>query len=154
MNYRKSLFVCLIVCLIGTGCSKNAETTFADNDKSASFTVNETEFVGLDEIRWFKSGPQNSLQFMKRTSNDNEHVIIVIFNGDTAGSYPLEGINGTHRLSYFAPGVNATTFEGSVVGGTLQITTFDGTPPCLSGNYTFGFDTIDISGQFKNLRPE
>ena len=86
--------------------------------------------------------------------NGNQHVVIVIFKGDTAGNYPLLGINGTHRLSYFAPGVNATTFEAVVVPGILSITNFDEDPSCLSGNYTFEIDTLQISGEFESLRAD
>ena len=91
---------------------------------------------------------------MQQTPDDNQYVVIVIFNGDTAGCYPLLGINGTHRLSYFAPGVNATTFENSVAGGILEITRFDETSSRLSGNHTFETDTFQISGKFQNLRSD
>ena len=55
VNYVKSLFICLVI-LIGIGCSKDVETTFTDNDISASFKVNGTDFNKLDEMRWFRSG--------------------------------------------------------------------------------------------------
>ena len=87
-------------------------------------------------------------------TNGNQHVVIVVFNGDTTGNYPLLGINGTHSLSYFALGVNAITFEVVIVPGVLEITNFDEDPSCLSGNFTFEVDTLQISGEFESLRTD
>tara|TARA_R110002072_G_scaffold302608_1_gene486733 strand:+ start:664 stop:1098 length:435 start_codon:yes stop_codon:yes gene_type:complete len=139
--------------LATTSCTKDKTEICLEKGSTASFKVNGDEFSSLEEKIWLKNGTQHSLQFMQQMPNGDQHVIIVIFNGDTVGNYPLQGINGTHRLSYFAPGINATTFETTVVGGILAITNFDKEPSCLSGNYTFTLDTLEISGQFQSLRP-
>ena len=118
----------------------------------ASFRVNNQTFNSLEEKVWLRTGLQNSLLFMQEQPNGNQYVVNVIFNGDTVGNYPLQGINGTHRLSYFAPGINATTFETTVIGGLLEITSLDEEPSCLSGSYTFEIDTLQISGEFESLR--
>jgi hypothetical protein len=149
-----SFIAWLAVIAFLVGCTKDASTTCADNDATASFNVNSAEFSALQEKRWLRSGTQHSLQFMQQMPNGDQHVVIVIFNGDTVGNYPLLGINGTHRLSYFAPGINATTFEAVVVPGVLEITNFDEEPGCLSGRYTFEVDTLEISGEFQSLRTD
>ena len=157
MQLRSTISVCfvLLVVLTGTlGCKKDAVETCSELPMSASFQVNNQEFNSLEEKRWLRSGSQHSLQFMQMRPSGDQHVVIVIFNGDTTGNYPLLGINGTHRLSYFAPGVNATTFEGVVIPGVLEITNFDESPSCLSGNYTFEVGTLQISGKFENLRSD
>lgn len=142
----------MLVLLATAGCKKDVPKTCLDHETAAHFKVNGTEFSALHEKVWLRSDTQHSLQFMQQMPNGNQHVVVVIFNGDTTGCYPLEGINGTHRLSYFAPGVNATTFETTDVGGVLEVTNFDEEPGCLSGNYTFRVDTLQIAGEFESLR--
>ena len=157
MQLRFTIPVCfvLLVVLIGTlGCKKDAVETCSELPMTANFQVNNQEFNSLEEKCWLRSSLQHSLQFMQMMPSGDQHVVIVIFNGDTTGNYPLLGINGTHRLSYFAPGVNATTFEGVVIPGVLEITNFDESPSCLSGNYTFEVGTLQISGKFENLRSD
>ncbi len=91
---------------------------------------------------------------MQELPNGDQHVVNVIFVGDTVGSYPLLGINATNRASYFAPGINGTTFPDTIIPGMLVITNFDNEPSCLAGYYSFNVDTLEVSGEFQSLRPD
>src|SRR5690554_4070581 len=111
LNIRPVL--CLVmgfVLLVTTGCEKESIRPCEDQATTACFQVNGTDFNALDQQIWLRDGMQHSLQFMQQMPNGNQHVVILIFKGDTAGNYPLLGINSIHRAAYFAPGVNGTTF--------------------------------------------
>lgn len=120
----------------------------------ASFSANSIDFNSLIEKTWLRSDSLSSLLFMQAQPNGDQHVVNIIFVGDSVGTYPLLGINATNRASYFAPSVNGTTFPDSVIPGMLVITNFDKEPACLSGNYSFEVDTLEISGEFQSLRPD
>ncbi len=135
-----------------SACNQTDELNCSELNPSAQFNVNTTEFTALQEIAWLSTGAQNSLLFMQQQPNGDQHVVNVIFVGDTVGTYPLLGINAIHRASYFAPGINGTTFPDTVLPGTLVITNFEEEPTCLSGNFTFRIDTLEVSGEFEHLR--
>lgn len=144
--------VAVLVLFLTTSCQKESVNLCSNQETTAHFWVNDMLFNSLQEKKWLKSGTQNSLQFMQQMPNGNQHVIILVFNGDTTGRYPLLGVNTTHRASYFAPGVNGTTFPDTVQPGVLIITNFDENKSCLSGTYSFAVDTLQISGEFQSLR--
>ncbi len=144
----------LLLFAVVSGCVKESNQACIDQPTTAAFVVNDVPFNSLQEILWLKAGTQHSLQFMQQLPNGNQHTVIVVFNGDTAGTYPLLGVNSTNRASYFAPGVNGTTFEDTIQPGTLVITNFDHDPYCLSGTYAFEVDTLQIYGELQSLRPD
>ena len=137
-----------------TSCRKDDIKGCSEQPSSASFKVNSTDFSSLEVKTWLSNGAQQSLFFMQEFPNGNQHVVNVIFVGETIGSYPLLGINATNRASYFAPGINGTTFPDTIIPGILVITNFDNEPSCLAGHYSFKVDTLEISGEFQSLRPE
>lgn len=145
----------MALCLIGmTGCTKDTTETCSEQTTTANFSVNGSDFNSLQDKTWLHSGDLNSLLFMQAEANGDQYVVNVIFVGDTIGTYRLLGINATNRASYFAPGINGTTFPDTVIPGTLVITNFDSEPACLSGHYSFAVDTLIVSGEFQSLRPD
>lgn len=143
----------LFIFLSVVSCKKEqTHISCADSPTSAQFRVNNHVFDALEVQEWLRNGTQNSLQFMQQLPNGNQHVVIIMFNGDTAGQYPLLGINAAHRASYFAPGINATIFPDTVLPGLLEITSFEHELSCLSGSYSFLVDSLQIHGEFQQLR--
>ncbi|MCF8465601.1 MAG: hypothetical protein K9G41_12215 [Flavobacteriales bacterium] len=144
----------LIMGILLFGCTKNVEENCIDLAPTASFSVNDRLYEPLNTIAWLRNGTQHSLNFMFQTPEGNQHVMVVIFSGDTVGAYPLLGISSNNRASYFGPGINGTVFPDTVQPGVLVITDFEPELSCLSGQYNFMVDTLEVSGQFQSLRPE
>lgn len=136
------------------GCTKEVEESCLDQTSTASFSINDHLYEPLNTIAWLRNGTQHSLNFMFQTPEGDQHVMIVIFRGDTVGTYPLLGISSDNRASYFGPGINGTVFPDTVQPGALVITDFESEIGCISGHYNFMVDTLEVSGQFQNLRPE
>ena len=71
------------------------------------------------------------------------------------GNYPLGSVSSAHRATYMGPSSNNNIlFTGPGETGTLTITNIDLENGCMSGNYTYTANFVQITGEFESLRPQ
>ena len=150
----KLIALFLAVGTIFTACNQDEESCL-DLDTAASFSVDGTTYTVTHTPVWNSSGIYNSLGFRHDLAGGAQHIVTVIFEGDTAGMYPLAGQLDPHTGMYMGPSSNNNPlFTGPGVTGILTVTDIDSENGCLSGNYTFSSNIGPISGEFQSLRPQ
>lgn len=155
MNIR-ILFLAFILGASITACNQDEDNqNCLDSDTTASFTVDGTAFTVTHTPVWDSGGIYNSLGFRHDLVGGGQHIVTIIFEGDTVGTYPLEGQLDPHRAMYLGPNSNnQALFTGPSQTGTVTITDIDVTNGCLTGNYTFTANFVQVTGEFQSLRPD
>jgi len=122
---------------------------------TASFTVNGTIFTVTHTPVWTSNGIYQSLGFRHDLTGGGQELVTIIFEGDSIGTYPLAGVSSPHKGTYMGPSSNNNIlFTGPGETGSITITDMDLTGGCLTGNYTYTANFIQITGEFESLRPD
>lgn len=152
----KLLLLVLSVATAFTACNQNEEDpSCLELDTTASFTVNGTAFAVTHTPVWTSSGIYQSLGFRHDISGGGQELVTIIFEGDTIGNYPLGSVSSEHRATYMGPSSNNNIlFTGPGETGTLTITDIDLANGCLTGNYSYTANFVQITGEFESLRPQ
>lgn len=138
-----------------TSCNQDNEEDCLDKDTTASFIVDGTAFAVTHTPVWTSSGIYQSLGFRHDLVSGEQHIVTVIFEGDSVGTYPLKGQLDPHRAMYMGPNSNNNAlFTGPDETGTITITDMDLTNGCLTGNYSFTANFVQVTGEFESLRPQ
>ena len=152
--YLRLLALILIIGTTFTACNQD-EDSCLDLDTTASFTVDGTAFTVTHTPVWTSSGIYQSLGFRHDLTGGGQHIVTVIFEGDSVGTYPLKGTLDPHRAMYLGPASNnQSLFTGPGETGTLTVTDIDLENGCLSGSYTFTANFVQVTGEFQSLRPD
>ncbi len=149
----------LILFLFGiSSCNQNGDDTpetCLDLETTASFTVYGTSFEVTQDPVWSSNGIYQSLGFRHDLTGGGQELVTIIFEGDTTGTYLLAGVSDPHKGTYMGPSSNNNIlFTGPGETGSITITDMDLTGGCLTGNYTFTANFVQITGEFQSLRPE
>lgn len=138
-----------------TACNQNEEEDCLDKDTTASFVVDGTAFTVTHTPVWTSDGIYQSLGFRHDLGGGGQHIVTIIFEGDSLGMYPLKGQLNPHRAMYMGPNSNNNPlFTGPSETGTVTISDMDLTNGCLTGSYTFTANFVQVTGEFESLRPE
>lgn len=151
---QSNLLLTALVVIGLIACNQEDNESCLDLDTTASFTVDETVYTVTHTPVWDNSGIYNSIGFRHDLAGGGQHIVTVIFEGDTVGVYPLSGQLDPHNAMYMGPSSNNNPlFTGPGETGTLTVTDIDTENGCLTGSYTFGSNIGQISGEFQSLRP-
>lgn len=151
----KLLALFLVVGTAFTACNQDDNESCLDLDTTASFTVDGTAFTVTHTPVWDNSGIYNSIGFRHDLAGGGQHIVTIIFEGDSVGIYPLKGTLDPHRAMYLGPASNNQSFfTGPGETGTVTITDIDTENGCLSGSYTLTANVVQVTGEFQSLRPE
>ncbi len=138
-----------------TACNQEENDSCLDLDTTSSFTIDGTAFTVTHTPVWTSNGIYQSLGFRHDLSSGEQHIITIIFEGDTIGEYPLEGQLDPSRAMYMGPNSNGNAlFTGPNATGTVTVTDLDLENGCLSGRYTFTANFVQVTGEFQRLRPD
>lgn len=151
----KLIALFLAVGTIFTACNQEDSDNCLEQDTSASFSIDGTAYAVTINPVWDNDGIFNSLGFRHDVAGNTPHVVTIIFEGAETGTYSLAGQLDPHRALYFGPASNNQSFFSDPnQPGTLTITEIDTANGCLSGNYSFTANFLQISGEFESLRPQ
>jgi len=155
MNTKLITFMVAIVVLFASCNQEEDADNCLDLTTTASFTVNGTEFIVSHTPVWTSTGIYQSLGFRHDLAGGGQELVTIIFEGDSVGTYPLAGVSSSHRGTYMGPSSNNNIlFTGPQQSGTLTITDIDLANGCLSGNYSYTANFVQIAGEFQSLRPD
>lgn len=151
----KLLVLFLAVGTAFCACNQDDNESCLDQDTTASFTVDGSIYAVTHTPVWDSSGIYNSIGFRHDLTGGGQHIVTVIFEGDSVGTYSLAGQLDPHRAMYLGPASNNQSFFSSPSQpGTLTITEIDTENGCLSGSYSFTANFLQITGEFESLRPQ
>ncbi|MBI1289132.1 MAG: hypothetical protein GC178_16320 [Flavobacteriales bacterium] len=154
-NLNIILLCALAVSLAMTACKKNEDKDCLELDTTASFVVDGTALTVTHTPVWTSSGIYQSLGFRHDLAGGGQHIVTIIFEGDSIGTYPLKGQLDPHRAMYMGPNSNNNAlFTGPGETGTVTITDMDLSNGCLTGNYSFTANFVQVTGEFQSLRPQ
>lgn len=141
--------------LLLTACKKDEEANSClELPSTASFTVNGTTYSEMTVLAWSNNGIYQTFRFRTENTNDELEAVAFVFEGDTVGNYPLGETSSPHYASYSGPVSNFNILSsGPGETGLLTISEFDTVTRCISGNYTYTANFVQVSGEFKNLKP-
>jgi hypothetical protein len=153
--FSRLLALILIIGTTFTSCNQDENESCLDLDSTASFSIDGNTLTVTHTPVWDNSGIYNSLGFRHDLAGGGQHIVTVIFEGDTAGTYSLAGQLDPSRALYLGPSSNNQSFFSDPnQPGTLTITDIDTENGCLSGSYSFTANFLQITGEFQSLRPD
>lgn len=156
--YLRLLALFFASTIVFSACNQdddNDEQDCLELNTTASFTVNGTAFTVTHTPVWTSSGIYQSLGFRHDITGGGQELVTIIFEGDTVGNYPLASVSSPHRATYMGPTSNNNIlFTGPTESGTLTITDIDLANGCMSGNYTYTANWVQVTGEFQSLRPD
>lgn len=151
---KTPLLLSAIAVLLGiSACNTKDTTTCSDLSSFAAFSVNGTALDVTHTPVWTSDGIYQSLGFRHDLPNGEQHIVTIIFEGDTTGNYPLKGTLDPHRGMYMGPASGGSPeFTGTGQTGTLTVSDIDLDKGCLIGSYQFTANTTEVSGEFEGIR--
>lgn len=150
----KLLTLFVIVGAAFSACNQNEDESCLELDTTASFTVGNTAFAVTHTPVWTSSGIYQSVGFRHDLASGQQHIVSVLFEGDSVGNYSLRGTLDPHRAFYLGPAASSTLFTDPNDPGLLTVTSIDLSGGCLTGNYNFTAGGIQFTGEFQSLRPQ
>lgn len=153
---KRIAFLIFPLAIVLSRCNQNNDDeSCLDLSTTASFAVDGTVLTVTHTPVWTSSGIYQSLGFRHDLTAGGQHIVTVIFEGDSIGTYPLEGSLDPNRAMYMGPNSNNNPlFTGPGQTGTVTITDMDLANGCLTGNYSFTANFVQVTGEFQSLRPD